>query len=165
MLRALPAICLFSSGKFPHPVLSYLHVQMFRSSPGLPGQHAAPKRHHRGSKAGAQRCSAAAPAKESEYNMILIRTTLRNFFMYRHKIAPKDRFFVHEAPQKMAGLTEKPWNMRSLVCVQFFSWLSCTSDCLFSRRPRPGHHFFPGVLGKIRLTRHFGRKNRLPLVG
>lgn len=70
-----------------------------------------------------------------------MRTKLRNFVRYRHKLAPIGLFFRPETRANLAVLPGKPMNMSHLDDVQFLFSLSCTWDCLFRRQTQPGNHF------------------------
>ena len=70
-----------------------------------------------------------------------MRTKLRNFFRYRHNLAPIGLFFRPEARANLAVLPGKPMNISYLDDAQFLLTLSSTWHCLFRRQTQPGHHF------------------------
>ena len=70
-----------------------------------------------------------------------MRTQLRNFFRYRHNLAPIGLFLVPEARANLAVLPGKPMNIRYLYDAKFLLSLTSTWDCLFRRQAQPGNHF------------------------
>ena len=49
-----------------------------------------------------------------------MRTKLRHFFSYRHRMAPIGRFFRPEARANLGASPGKPRNISYLVYAQFF---------------------------------------------
>ena len=72
-----------------------------------------------------------------------MRTQLRNFFRYRHNLAPIGLFLVPEARANLAVLPGKPMNIRYLDDAQFLLSLTSTWDCLFRRQTQPGNISIP----------------------